>query len=59
MDISQKAQNTYHSTHRPYEAQEEGRPKCMDALVLLRRGKIITGCRGGRDLGERGKGEQD
>jgi hypothetical protein len=32
VDISQKnnnkALNTHHTTHSPYEAQEEGRPKC-------------------------------
>jgi hypothetical protein len=28
MDIEQKAQNTQYSTHRPHEAQEEGKPNC-------------------------------
>ena len=44
MDLPPKAQNTQDIIHRPHEAQEEGRPKSVDALVLLRRGnKILTG----------------
>jgi hypothetical protein len=40
LDIRQKAWNTHDTTHRPYEAQEEG--KSVDASVLLRRrNKII------------------
>ena len=29
MDISSKVQNTQDTIHRPQEAQEEGRPKCI------------------------------
>jgi hypothetical protein len=29
VDIRQKAWNTHDTTHRPYEAQEEGRPKII------------------------------
>ena len=47
MDIRKKVQNTYNTTHRPYETQEKGRPKCGYVSVLLRReNKIITGGRG-------------
>jgi hypothetical protein len=55
--IRQKAQNTHVTTHRPYEAQEEGRPnQSEDASVLLRRGdKIIMGGRGWEGL-ERKRG---
>ena len=28
MNIRPEAQNTQDTIHRPYEAQEEGRPKC-------------------------------
>jgi hypothetical protein len=28
VDIRIKAQNNHDTTYRPYEAQEEGRPKC-------------------------------
>jgi hypothetical protein len=28
VDISPKAQNTQETIHRPYKAQEEGRPNC-------------------------------
>jgi hypothetical protein len=42
VNISPKVQNTQDTIHRPYEAQEEGRPEC--ASVLLRWGnKILTG----------------
>ena len=44
MDIILEARNTQDTIHRPNEAQEEGRPKSMDTLVLFRRGnKIPTG----------------
>jgi hypothetical protein len=28
VDIRNKGQNTHDTTHRPYESQKEGRPKC-------------------------------
>ena len=52
MDISPKAQNTEDTTHRPYEAQEEGRLQ-----TFFRRGtKILMG---GREEGEEGQEGQD
>jgi hypothetical protein len=58
MDIRLKACNTHSSTHRPYEAKEEGRPK-WDVSVLLRRlSKIFIGCRSWEELGrKKGRGE--
>jgi hypothetical protein len=37
VDICPEVQNTQDTIHRPHEAQEEGRPKCVDTSVLLRR----------------------
>jgi hypothetical protein len=61
VDTSQKeAPNTHDTTGRPFETQEERRPhRCMDAIVLFRRGKkIILGSREkGEDMGGREEGE--
>jgi hypothetical protein len=46
VDISQKAQNTHGTTHSPYEAYLEGRPKCGCFNPFGRENKIIIGGRG-------------
>jgi hypothetical protein len=51
VDISQKeAQDTYYTTHRRYDTQEERKPhQSVDATVLLRRGKRIISASRGRE----------
>jgi hypothetical protein len=58
VDISPKAQNTQDTIHRPYEAQEEGRPKCgwIFQSYLERGRKYSLEVEGGRDLGGREEG---
>jgi hypothetical protein len=43
VDISPKVRNTQNTIHRPYEAQEEGRLKCLYVVLLRRVNKILTG----------------
>jgi hypothetical protein len=49
VNISPKALNTHNKTHRPYEAQEEGRPKSY----LEGGTKYTWEVEGRRDLGRR------
>ena len=63
MDIRQKeVQNTHDTTHRPYETQGERiSGQCVDAIVLLIRGKrIISGSRGreGSEREREGEGKK-
>jgi hypothetical protein len=57
VDISPKAQNSHNKTHRPYETEQEGRPKyeCFNPTWGT---KILMGGRGGRDKGGRGEGRE-
>jgi hypothetical protein len=43
VDISPEVQNTQNTIHRPYEAQEEGGPKCGATVLLRKENKILTG----------------
>ena len=57
MDISPEARTTQDTIHRPYEAQEEGRPG-VDTSVLLRRGnKILMGGDKGTKRGAKTEGK--
>jgi hypothetical protein len=55
---AKSSQNTHDITHRPYEAQEEGRPKCGYFSPTLKGNKIITGGRGWEGLGGKRGGAQ-
>jgi hypothetical protein len=57
VDIRKKTWNTQDTTHKPYKAQEEERPKC-GCCSPTQKGKILTGGRGREGLGrERGRGK--
>jgi hypothetical protein len=40
VDSRPEAQNTQDTIHKPHETQEEGRPKCLYSIYLIRVNKI-------------------